>query len=222
MKIAASWYDKRRGAALGVLIGLLSIKVLYHPQNALTVINFIEHMFVWAAYANPALGTGGIFSVGLLQSLAAGMYEVFAHATFVLHPSSRASMFLQWIVIACMYKAWMHGQRLLVGQVAALLAAAWFIDLAATFRGARIDYDIFGDSVIVVAAAWLFGNMPEIAAQRLAYPIVVVLLAIQVVFGQVQAVRTSLLLRRSPERTCEWVSHYVKLIERFPYCPPRT
>ena len=96
------------------------------------------------------------------------------------------------------------------------------IDLVATFRGAKIDYIIFGDSVIVVAAAWLFGNMPELTAHRLAFPIGVTLLATQLVFGQAQAIRTSFLLRRSPERTCEWVSHYVKLIERFPYCPPKT
>ena len=131
-------------------------------------------------------------------------------------------MFLQWFVLAGMYMAWKRGQRALVGQVAILLAAASFVDLAATFRGAKIDYVIFGDSIIVVAAAWLFGNMPELAAQRLAFPIGGTLLATQLVFGQAQAIRTSFLLRRSPERTCEWVSHYVKLIERFPYCPSKT
>ena len=209
--------------ALGVIIGLFSLDIHYHPQNALNVINFLEPMFVWAIYSNPELGSGGgIFGMRLLQPLAAGLYEVFAHATFVLHPSSRAAMFLQWFVLAGMYMAWKRGQRALVGQVAILLAAAWFVDLAATFRGAKIDYVIFGDSIIVVAAAWLFGNMPELAAQRLAFPIGVTLLATQLVFGQAQAIRTSFLLRRSPERTCEWVSHYVKLIERFPYCPSKT
>jgi hypothetical protein len=180
-------------------------------------------MLVWATNSDPGLGSGnGIFSMKFLQSVAAGLYEVFARATFVLHPSSRASMFLQWLIIAGMYMAWKRGHWRLVGQVAMLLAAAWFIDMVATFRGAKIDYIIFGDSVIVVAAAWLFGNMPELAAHRLAFPIGVTLLAIQLVFGQAQAMRTSFLLRRSPEGTCEWVSHYVKLIERFPYCPPKT
>jgi hypothetical protein len=209
--------------ALGIMVGLLSIDIRYHPQNALTVINFLEQMLVWATNSDPGLGSaGGIFSMRFLQSVAAGLYEVFARATFVLHPSSRASMFLQWLIIAGMYMAWKRGHRPLVGQVAMLLAAAWFVDLAATFRGAKIDYIIFGDSVIVVAAAWLFGNMPELAAHRLAFPIGVTLLATQLVLGQAQAMRTSFLLRRSPEGTCEWVSHYVKLIERFPYCPPKT
>jgi hypothetical protein len=209
--------------ALAVMVGLLVVNIRYHPQNALIVFNFLEQMLVWATNSDPGLGSGGgIFSMRFLQSVAAGLYEVFAHATFVLHPSSRASMFLQWFIFAGIYMAWKRGHRLLVGQVAMLLAAAWFIDLAATFRGAKIDYIIFGDSVIVVAAAWLFGNMPELTAHRLAFPIGVTLLATQLVFGQAQAIRTSFLLRRSPERTCEWVSHYVKLIERFPYCPPKT
>jgi len=209
--------------ALGVIVGLLAIDIHYHPQNALTVINFVEHLFVWATHSDPELGSGGgIFSMRLLLSLAAGLYEVFAHATFVLHPSSRACFFLQWFIFAGMYMAWKRGQRPLVGQVAILLAAAWFIDLASTFRGAKIDYDIFGDSVIVVAAAWLFGNMPEIAAERFALPIGATLLATQLVFGQSQPIKTSLLLRRGPEGTCQWVPHYVKLIERFPYCPPKS
>jgi hypothetical protein len=208
--------------ALGVIVGLLSIDISHHPQNALTVINFLEQMLVWATNSDPELGYGGgIFSMRFLQSVAAGLYKVFSHATFVLHPSSRATMFLQWLIIAGMYMAWKRGQRVLVGQVAILLAAAWFVDLVATFRGAKIDYVIFGDSIIVVAAAWLFGNMPELAAQRLAFPIGATLLATQLVFGQAQAIRTSFLLRRSPEGTCEWVSHYVKLIERFPYCPSK-
>jgi hypothetical protein len=209
--------------ALGVMVGLLSIDIRYHPQNALAVINFLDQMLVWATNSDPGLGSGGgLFSMRFLQSIAAGLYEVFAHATFVLHPSSRASMFLQWLIFAGMYMAWKRGHRPLVGQVAMLLAAAWFIDLVATFRGAKIDYIIFGDSVIVVAAAWLFGNMPELAAHRLAFPIGVTLLATQLVFGQAQAMRTSFLLRQNPVGTCEWVSHYVKLIERFPYCPPKT
>jgi hypothetical protein len=209
--------------ALGVALGLLSIKPHYHPQNAISVINFLEHMLVWASFSDPSLGSGGgILSLRLLQSLAGGLYEVFAHATFVLHPSSRAIMFLQWIVFAGLYVAWTRGQRQLVAQVAILLAAAWFIDMAASLRGSKIDYDILSDTVIVVAAAWLFGNLPELAEHRLAFRIGVALIVLGVVFGQSQPLRASLLLRRSPERTCEWLPTFAKLIERFPYCPPKT
>jgi hypothetical protein len=208
--------------ALGVLAGLDSMLLIYHPQNPLTVINFIEHMFVWATFSDPTLAAGGgVLSMTLLKSLAAGLYEEFAHFTFVLHTSSRGTMFLQWIVVVGMWMAWVRGQRLLVAQVAVLIAAAWAIDIAGSLRGAKIAYDIFSDPIIIIAAAWLFANLPALAAHRLAYPIGVILLAVQVVLGQFEAVKASLLLRRSPQSTCEWLPRHLKLIERFPYCPPR-
>src|SRR5262249_24593477 len=83
---------------LGVEIGLSSILLHYHPQNALSVINFLEHMFVWAGFSDPQLANSGrVLSFRLLQSLALGLYEQFAHFTFVLHTSSRATVFLQWV-----------------------------------------------------------------------------------------------------------------------------
>ena len=208
--------------ALGVLVGLLSMLLIYHPQNPLTVINFFEHMFVWATYSDPTFAAGGgIVSMTLLKAIAAGLYEEFAHFTFVLHTSSRATMFLQWIVIAGLCMAWVRGERLLVAQVTILLAAAWGIDIAGSLRGAKIAYDIFSDPVIIIAAAWLFGNLPDLASHRFAFPIGAILLTTQVVFGQFEVIKASLVLRRTPQSTCEWLPRHLKLIERFPYCPPR-
>jgi hypothetical protein len=207
--------------ALGVMVGLLSMLLLYHPQNPLTVINFIEHMFVWATFSDRSLAGGGVLSMTLMKSLAMGLLEEFAHFTFVLHTSSRGTMFLQWIIVLGMGMAWVRGQRLLVAQVAILLAAAWAIDIAGSLRGAKIAYDIFSDPIIVIAAAWLFANLPALAAHRLAYPIGMILLTVQVIFGQFEAAKASLVLRRDPRSTCEWLPRHLKLIERFPYCPPR-
>jgi len=207
---------------LGVEIGLSSILLHYHPQNALSVINFVEHMFVWAGFSDPQLAqSGSVLSLRLLQSLALGLYEQFAHFTFVLHTSSRATVFLQWITIAGMVLAWRGGQRLLVLQTAVVLAAAWGIDTMGTLRGAKIAYAIFGDPVIIIAAAWLFGNLPELAAHRWAYPVGVVLLTTQIVFGQFEAVKAAFALRRTPDSTCQWLPLHIKLIPRFPYCPPK-
>src|SRR5262249_57163204 len=111
--------------ALGVMVGLLAIDIHYHPQNALTVINFVEHLFVWATHSDPELGSGGgIFSMRLLLSLAAGLYEVFAHATFVLHPSSRACFFLQWFIFSDMYIALERGPPPPGGPVAVFFSAS--------------------------------------------------------------------------------------------------
>ena len=73
--------------ALGVMVALLSMMICYHPQNVLSVINILEFMFARRGYVNPQLdGGGGFLSMNMLRKLAAGIYEQFAHATFVLHP----------------------------------------------------------------------------------------------------------------------------------------
>ena len=208
--------------ALGVTIGLLSMMLRYHPQNPLSVINIFEFMFAMASYVNPQLeGSGGFLSTSLLRKLAAGIYEQFAHVTFVLHPSSRGTMFLQWAVIAGMCVAWYRGRRLLVAQTAALLATAWLIDIAGTFRNATIAYSIFADPVIVLAAAWLFANLTELASYRLVVPLGILLIATQIVMGQFESVKAAFLLRRSPEPLCAWLPGWTKAIERFPFCPPK-
>ena len=208
--------------ALGVMIGLLSMMLRYHPQNPLSVINIFEFMFAMASYVNPQLeGSGGFLSTSLLRKLAAGIYEQFAHVTFVLHPSSRGTMFLQWAVIAGMCVAWYRGRRLLVAQTAALLATAWLIDIAGTFRNATIAYSIFADPVIVLAAAWLFANLTELASYRLVVPLGILLIATQIVMGQFESVKAAFLLRRSPEPLCAWLPGWTKAIERFPFCPPK-
>ena len=208
--------------ALGVMIGLLSMMLRYHPQNPLSVINIFEFMFAMASYVNPQLdGSAGFLSAGLLQKLAAGIYEQFAHVTFVLHPSSRGTMFLQWAVIAGMCMAWYRGRRLLVAQTAVLLATAWLIDIAGTFRNATIAYSIFADPVVVLAAAWLFANLTELASHRLVVPLGILLIATQIVMGQFESVKAAFLLRRSPEPLCAWLPGWTKAIERFPFCPPK-
>jgi hypothetical protein len=208
--------------ALGVMIGLLSMNWRYHPQNVLSVINIFEFMFAMASLVAPQLEAGGgLLSLNMLRKLAAGIYEQFAHVTFILHPSSRGTMFLQWVVIAGMVAAWLRGRRLLALQTAVLLAAAWLIDIAGTFRNATIAYSIFADPLIVLAAAWLFANLTELASHRLVVPLGTVLIATQIVLGQFESVKGAFFLRRSPEPLCVWLPYWTKGIERFSFCPPK-
>lgn len=209
--------------ALGVALGLLSMTLRPHPQNAVTVVNFLDIMFTWAAASDPALRAGGAVAISrVLWSLLAGIYEVFAHITFVLHTSSRTTMFLIWIIIAGLVFAWRRGQRALVGQVTLLLLVAFGLDLVATFRGAKIEYGIFADCTIIVAAAWLFGNLPSLLKYRYAFHLGALFIALAAVFGQLEVVKIAWLARSGPQGTCAWVGHYVALVERFPYCPPKS
>jgi tRNA-splicing ligase RtcB len=40
-------------------LGLLALDLRYHQQNVIAVVNPIEHMFVWATFSDPQLGTAG-------------------------------------------------------------------------------------------------------------------------------------------------------------------
>lgn len=209
--------------ALGVMVALLSLELWHHPQNAISVVNFVELLFAWAAMSDSALRVdGGVSILRMLWSLAAGIYETFAHLTFVLHTSSRTTMALWWIIIAGLVFAWRRGHRLLVAQVGLLMIVAFGMDLAGTFRGAKVEYGIFADQTIVVAAAWLFGNLPSLLAYRHAFAIGLVFIVATLVAGQIEVVKPAWLTRVGPEGTCQWVGHYVALVERFPYCPPKS
>jgi hypothetical protein len=206
--------------ALGVGIGLLALDLRYHPQNVIAVINPIEHMFVWATFSDPQLATaGGIFSLRLWSSIALGFLDVLARLTFVFHTSTRATIFLEWVVLVGLFFAWRQGRRLLVLQVASLVALAWGIDTVGTLRDLQLQYAIYTDPLIVLAAAWLFAHLPEATSHRHAFTVAVVLVAVHVVFSQIEPIRHGL-ARRGPEGTCSWLPRHLKLIERFPYCPP--
>jgi hypothetical protein len=209
-------------ALIGVCAGLLALDIRYHPQNVLAVVNPIEHMMAWATFSDPQLATGGgVFSSRLVQSLLFGIADVFARLTFVLHSSTRATVFLQWLVFAGMVMAWRRGERLLVAQVGILLAAAWGLDAVGTLRDLHIEYAIYADPLVIIAACWLLANFPDLAAHRLAFPLGALLLTINAVFGQFEPVKQGI-RRAGPESTCSWLPRHIRLIERFPFCPPKT
>ncbi|MFL5071512.1 MAG: hypothetical protein ACJ8D9_18185 [Xanthobacteraceae bacterium] len=209
-------------ALIGVCTGLLALDIRYHPQNVLSVVNPIEHMMAWASFSDPQLATGdGVFSSRLFQSLVFGIADVFARFTFVLHFSTRATVFLQWLVCAGMVMAWRRGERLLVGQVGILLAAAWGLDAVGTLRDLHIEYAIYADPLVVIAACWLLANFSAPASHRLAFPLGALLLTVNAVFGQFEPIKQGL-RRAGPESTCSWLPRHIRLVERFPFCPPKT
>lgn len=151
----------------GVALGLLSLDLLYNPRDVVAVVNPIEQMLVYATWSNPALGQGGgAASAQFLKLLGAGVLEVLARQTFVLHTSSRPSLVLEWIVIAGAVLAWRRGDRRLFWQLGVLLAAGWAVDIVGTLRGLKSSYYIFTDPLIIIAAGWLLMNLPDLKTYR--------------------------------------------------------
>jgi hypothetical protein len=207
--------------AAGILLGLLSLKLLYHPQNVTIVFNPIEHMFGWARGSDPALGkSGAILSGQLAYALAMGVLEQLARLTFVLHSSPRPTIFLEWLVVAGAVLAWRRGQHHLAWQVAALLAAASAVDVVGTLRGLKLEYFVFTDPLVVIAAAWLLMHMPDLKTHRWAYAATFTLLAAHVAVSQAEPVK-HVFKGDSGQVECGWLPHYASRIERFPFCPPR-
>lgn len=207
---------------LGAALGLLSLELRYHPQTVIEVVNPIELMFYFGSAASPQIANGkAIAGAGLIWSLVLGFLDVLARLTYVLHTSSRATMFLEWVVLAGICMAWVRGQRVLAVQVTILVLAAWGIDTLATLRSLKLEYSVFSDPVVVIAAAWLFANLPELKSHRLAFPIGALLIAAHLVMSQVEPAKL-VLARAGPEIACGWLPLYAKLIDHFPFCPPRT
>lgn len=206
----------------GIALGLLALKILYQPQNVLIVLNPVEHMFGWARGSDPTLGkSGAILSGELARSLAAGVLEQLARLTFVLHSSPRPTIFLEWIVIAGIVLAWLRGQHFLALQVAALLAAAFAIDTIGTLRGLKLEYFVFTDPLVVIAAAWLLIHMPDLKTHRLAYGVTFAVLALHVIVSQAEPVK-HVFRTDAPQNECPWLPHYASRIERFPFCPVKS
>lgn len=205
----------------GVSLGLLTLDLVYNPQNVLTVINPIEQMFAFATWSDPDLGHGkGILNTRLFYLLGKGVLEVLARRTFVLHTSTRPTLVLEWLAVAGAVLAWRRGRHRLFWQVAVVLVTVWVVDVVATLRGLKIEYYIFTDPLVIIAAGWLLVNLPDLKTHRWAFSIGAAVLTIHVVVSQSQPVKHTF-SKEGPERTCVWLPHYVKLIERFPFCPPR-
>lgn len=207
--------------AAGVSLGLLSLKILYHPQNVVIITNPIEHMFGWARATNPKLGeTGTIFSGQLLYALCRAVLEVFARRTFVLHSSGRPTIFLEWLVIAGAVLALRRGHRKLVWQVAALIAVVWVVDTVNMLRGLKIEYFTYADPIDVIAFAWLLVHLPDLKSHRWAFATAIVLIGLHILLGQAGPVK-HVFRTEGPVGECGWLPHYAKRIERFPFCPAR-
>ena len=204
----------------GFALGLLTLNIRYNPQNVLVVMNPLEQLFYWATMSDNDLGRDGtVASSHFLYSLLAGIGEVIARRTYILHPSARPTIFLEWLVMVGAFVAWKAGQRKLVLQIAVLMLVVWGFDAIGTFRGLKIEYFTYTDPLVIIAAALLLADFPQLQAHRWAYQVGTSLIAVHFLVGLAEPVKNT--FRRSlPLYLCGDHFHYTKRVERFSYCPP--
>jgi hypothetical protein len=196
----------------GVGLGLLSLHLHYHPQNVLSVMNPLEHLFQFAL-THPSVARGN-----LIGSLIEGVGNVAARRTFILYSSPRPTIFLEWLVIAATFWAWRAGDRKLVGQVAVLMLVVWGFDTLGTLRGLKLEYFIYTDPLVIIAAAWLLAQRRELRRHRWAYQVGALLVGIHILVSQAEPVKHTW-MRDKPLEFCEPHMALTKRIERFPFCP---
>jgi hypothetical protein len=204
-------------AVAGCMIGLLALDARYNAANVVAVFHPLEHMAVFAGWANPQLANGSPLDAAHLQFLAQAAAGVLARVTFVLHPSTRPAIFIQWFVIVATVIAIRERKWRLVLPVAALMLSAWAIDTLDMGRGLKQEYFNFTDPLVIIAAALLLANLPVLQNHRWTYAAGVALIAVHVVMSQMEPVKR-LIRHDQPEVICDFYA-YAARVEKFPTCP---
>jgi len=202
----------------GASLALFLLDADYNTGNVIAVINPLEKMLVFAdANTSDAANGSSLAAVALL--LLDGLTSVLARYSFVLHSSSRPTVFLTWLIIPGIVAAWRRGEKQAALQALALMLAAIGIDTLGVRRGLKIEYFIFTDPLIVLAGAMLLEAMPDMRLHKWAYGIAVTLFGLHVAVGQAEPIKDAF-RRVGPESICVWNPHYMPLMP-LPWCPPR-
>jgi hypothetical protein len=204
-------------AVAGCMIGLLALDARYNVANVVAVFHPLEHMAVFAGWANPQLAAGSPLDAAHLTFLMQAAAGVLARVTFVLHPSTRPAIFIQWFVIVATVIAIRERKWRLVLPVAALMLSAWAIDTLDMGRGLKQEYFNFTDPLVIIAAALLIANLPVLQNHRWTYAAGVGLIAVHVVMSQMEPVKR-LIRHDRPEVICDFYA-YAARVEKFPICP---
>jgi hypothetical protein len=202
----------------GASIALLLLDADYNTGNVTAVINPLEKMLVFADASTSGAASGSSLAAVVLLLLD-GLASVLARYSFVLHSSSRPTVFLTWLIIPGIVAAWRRGERQAALQALMLMLAAIGIDTLGVRRGLKIEYFIFTDPLIVLAGAILLEAMPDVCVHRWAYAVAVTLLGLHVAVGQAEPIKSAI-KRSGPESICEWSPHYMPLMP-LPWCPRR-
>lgn len=201
----------------GASAALLALNLDYNASNVIAVFNPLEKMlkFVDAGTAVAASQSG---PSDLFRMLLDGLASVAARYSFVLHSSPRPTVFLTWLIVPGIVYAWTRGERRVAIQALLLLMVAVGIDTLGVRRGLKSEYFIFTDPLIILSAALLLACLSDLRFHKWAFPVALVLFALQIVISQAEPIKYAL-QRRGPESVCDWNQYYMPLMP-LPWCPP--
>jgi len=199
----------------GCMIALLALDIRYNVVNAVVVFHPIEQMFAWASGAEPDVVNASTRYAFLLRSIGG----VIARHIYLLHPSSRPTIFVEWFVIAAAVIAIHRGKWMLVAQVAPLMLTVWYVDTLSMGRGLKQEYFTLTDPLIIIAAALLIAQLVDLQYHRWTYRLGALLIAANAVISQFEPMKQAYLRKEGPEIWCHLYPYAVR-IEHYPFCPP--
>jgi hypothetical protein len=199
----------------GCAIGLLALDIRYNVTNALVVFHPMEQMFAWASGAEPDVVNDSTRLAFLLRSIAG----VIARHIYILHPSSRPAIFVEWFVIVATAIAIHRRKWRLVTQVAPLMLTVWCVDTLSMGRGLKQEYFTLTDPLIIIAAALLIAQLVDLQYHRWTYRLGFLLIAAHAVISQFEPVKQAYLRKEGPEIWCHLYPYAVR-VEHYPFCPP--
>jgi hypothetical protein len=201
----------------GASVALLALNLDYNASNVIAVFNPLEKMLKFVD-AGTAAATNQSGLSGILSLLLDGIASVAARYSFVLHSSPRPTVFLTWLIVPGIVYAWMRGEKQAAIQALLLLMVAVGIDALGVRRGLKSEYFIFTDPLIILSGALLLDGLSDLRFHKWAFPVALVLFALQVAISQAEPIKYAV-MRRGPESVCDWNQYYMPLMP-LPWCPP--
>jgi len=201
----------------GASIALLALNLDYNASNVIAVFNPLEKMLKFVDGGTAAAANQSGLS-GILSLLLDGIASVAARYSFVLHSSPRPTVFLTWLIAPGIVYAWMRGEKQVAIQALLLLMVAAGIDALGVRRGLKSEYFIFTDPLIILSGALLLDGLSDLRFHKWAFPVALVLFALQIVISQAEPIKYAV-MRRGPESVCDWNQYYMPLMP-LPWCPP--
>jgi hypothetical protein len=206
--------------ALGVGLGLLSLYLRYDLRDIAAVANPIEHMFAFGVGGAPELASEHhVLSGALVVALVEGIGRALAMHTFVLSPSARPTLLLEWFAIGGVIVLWRRCECKSAMQVSLLLLAAWGLDAIFTLHGLQTGYFVYTDPLLILAATLVLARFPGLQTQRRVQNMGITLLVVCVVWAHLEPVKAALLLHDHPRSACAWLPGMLSRV-KFPFCQP--
>ena len=172
-------------------------------------------MFAFATISHPEL-EGQTVSAGVFSQFLPALIEGFGSHSFVINPTARPTLMVEWFALVMAVLTWRRGGRLQALQAFLLIGAAWAIDSVFALRGLKDAYLAYTDPLLILAGALMLAANPRLLDSRRARAWGYALLGLSLFWSHVEPIKMTL-SKRDPAVACEWLPAYLPGIQ-FPFC----